>query len=373
MKISLYVFLSILIACNAASHRAIAHTSKRTSNSWQSWSKPEDVGFSSTKLKKVNSFIQTLDTTSMVIIVGGKKLFEYGDITEICYTASVRKSILAILYGNYVADGTIDLNMTLKKLGFDDIEGLTQQEKEATINDLLTARSGIYHVASNVGYDSASAPSRDSKKPGEYFLYNNWDFNAAGAIFEHLTKQNMYDALENLATNIGMEDFDRNLQQKAGDTTKSWYPAYYMWLSTRDMARIGYLMLRNGKWHEQQVIPTAWVQKIITPTTRFKELQEQKIPPKSTPFDFGYMWWIFTSDPHRPWAEGSYTAWGAYGQSISVFPKFDMVIAHKTALNKEAKDTWDAYMKDHSKQEPERNSVSMSQYLQILDYLFSDQ
>ena len=35
--------------------------------------------------------------------------------------------------------------------GIDDIGGLTAAEKEATIGDLLTARSGVYHEASNGG------------------------------------------------------------------------------------------------------------------------------------------------------------------------------------------------------------------------------
>src|SRR2546422_8464196 len=33
--------------------------------------------------------------------------------------------------------------------------------------------------------------------------------------------------------------------QKSGDATRSQYPAYHMWYSTRDMARIGLLMLRS--------------------------------------------------------------------------------------------------------------------------------
>ena len=41
-------------------------------------------------------------------------------------------------------------------MGIDEIGGLTEEEKQATVRDLLTARSGIYHPASNDGDDLAS-------------------------------------------------------------------------------------------------------------------------------------------------------------------------------------------------------------------------
>jgi hypothetical protein len=42
----------------------------------------------------------------MMVVVGGCDLFEYGDTSRVSYLASIRKSVLAILYGNYVASDT---------------------------------------------------------------------------------------------------------------------------------------------------------------------------------------------------------------------------------------------------------------------------
>jgi hypothetical protein len=53
----------------------------------------------------------------------------------------------------------------------DDIGGLLPVEKKATVRHLITARSGIYHAASNAGDSSADAPDRGSQEPGEYFLH----------------------------------------------------------------------------------------------------------------------------------------------------------------------------------------------------------
>ena len=207
--------------------------------SWERIQDPESIGYNTQKLAEIKKYVERIKTTGLMVVVGGKVLFEYGDIQQLSYLASVRKSILAMLYGNYVAAGTIQLDMTLKDLNIDDHGGLVPIEKKATIDHLITARSGIYHPASNSGDNSADAPPRGSQEPGTYFLYNNWDFNAAGAIFEQVTGKNIYDALENdIALPITMQDFDRSKQRKSGNLKRSQFQAYHIWLSTRDMARI---------------------------------------------------------------------------------------------------------------------------------------
>jgi CubicO group peptidase (beta-lactamase class C family) len=47
---------------------------------------------------------------------------------------------------------------------------------------------------------------------------------------------------------------------------------------------------------------------------------------------YGYMWWVWDA-PNSPGPfEGAYTGMGAGGQYITVLPKLDMVIAHKTDM-----------------------------------------
>jgi CubicO group peptidase (beta-lactamase class C family) len=140
-----------------------------------------------------------------------------------------------MLYGKYVEDGTIRLDQTLRDIGLTDVGGLSDRELGATVDHIITARSGIYHPASNAGDDTASAPPRGSQRPGAYFLYNNWDFNAAGAIFEKLTGRNIYDALEtDLSGPIGMQDFNRARQRKSGTAVTSQHLAYHMYLLCSD-------------------------------------------------------------------------------------------------------------------------------------------
>jgi len=300
---------------------------------WEKIEKPESAGYSSARLEALRGWLQSIDTTAMMVAVGGRSLFEYGNLSHLSYLASVRKSVLAILYGKYVEDGTIPLGKTLRDLELNDVQGLLPQELEATVEHLISARSGVYHPASNAGDSTASAPPRGSQRPGSYYLYNNWDFNAAGAAFEKLTGKNIYDALEaDLARPIGMQDFDRGKQEKSGDPKRSQHLAYHMFLSTRDMARIGLLMLRGGAWREHQVVSREWIKRISSLVTPFHEMNPPGLRTlgAGNRWGYGYMWWVWDA-PNSPGPfQSAYTGMGAGGQFITILPQLDMVVAHKT-------------------------------------------
>ncbi len=104
--------------------------------------KPEQAGYSSEKLEVLRAWLKTQDTTAMHVSVGGRVVFEYGDLKRVSKVASVRKSILAMLYGKYFADGKIDLDRTVEQIGLNDVEPFLDIEKPATLYNLLTARSG---------------------------------------------------------------------------------------------------------------------------------------------------------------------------------------------------------------------------------------
>ena len=265
--------------------------------------------------------VDSLNTTGLLIIKSGKIILEYGDTKEISYLASARKSILSMMYGKYVIDGKIDLNSTLAELGIDDVNSLTENEKQATIDQIINARSGVYLPAANAG-SGPNMPQRGEFKPGEHFYYNNWDFNVAGTIFEQKTGKNIYKAFEEeFAVPLGFQDFKLENQKKYGNDKLSLHPAYHFYLSTRDMARIGYLMLRKGKWNDKQIIPESWVDKTTTMVSKTGDYSLFK--------GYSYMWWLYI-DSDFELLEGAYTAAGAYGQYITIIPKLDMVIAHKT-------------------------------------------
>jgi CubicO group peptidase (beta-lactamase class C family) len=296
-----------------------------------------DSGFDESKLSRLNDYLETHGaTTGMVVLHAGKVVFEYGDVSEVSYIASCRKSVLSMLYGKPVENGTIDLEQTIGSLGVDEADGLQDSERAATVDNIITSRSGVFHVASNGGYDKKNFLERGSVDPGTYFVYNNWDFNVAGHIFELKTGRSVYEELESqLAIPLGFQDWNIKNQKKYHNPENSIYPAYHMFLSTRDMAKIGQLMLNNGRWNGEQLVPAEWIRKTTSTVTPTRIVNERygRTDSSDVQFSYGYMWWLFDTLHGNAAATGGFSADGYGGQWISVFPGANVVIAHKSKLN----------------------------------------
>ena len=286
---------------------------------------PEAAGFDGEKLAELTEFIrENSGCTSMLVAIDGKIVFTYGDITKVSVIASCRKSVLSMLYGKYVADGTINLDLTVGELGIDDLGGLLPQEKLATVYDLVTSRSGVYHVSATLGGDT-SKYERGKTPHGTKFVYNNWDFNVAGTVFTMLTGKGIYEAFnENLAIPLGLEDYDHKIHKLPGNAKVSKHLGYHFYLSARDMARLGELMRLNGVWNGQTLVPESWVRRstsLVSPLAKSPYLA-----------GYGILWWMLKSDVHRE-LEGGFAATGIYGQYIVIVPKLGMVVAFKSAGN----------------------------------------
>ena len=126
----------------------------------------ERKGWDSSKGMQYYQYVRDSSVvTGLMIIQNGKVILEYGDVQENSYIASCRKSILSMLYGKYVENGTINLNKTIAELNIDDVDGILPLEKEATVQHLISARSGVYHPEGYPGGMQEFAPKRGSKKP----------------------------------------------------------------------------------------------------------------------------------------------------------------------------------------------------------------
>lgn len=181
---------------------------------WERIDTPQAAGSSTTRLDALRATLSGGQTTGMLIVVSGRVLFEYGNIAEVSYIASARKSIVSMLYGKYATNGTIPLGKSLRALRIDDKSGLFPSELDATVGDLLSARSGVYHPAANLGDASDRAPVRGSVKHGTHFLYNNWDFNALGAILERETGRSIYDLFSrDIAAPVGLQDWTERIRR----------------------------------------------------------------------------------------------------------------------------------------------------------------
>ncbi|MEJ2218744.1 MAG: serine hydrolase, partial [Gemmatimonadota bacterium] len=280
----------------------------------------------------------------LVVLVDGKVLMEYGDVVARGYIAGARTAILAMLFGNPVAEGTIRLDATLGDLGLDDRGGLLPVEKLATVEQLLTGRSGVYHPSAFL-WDPKTTPARGSKGPGTYFFGHQWGALAACDVYERMTGRDFYQAVqEDLAEPLALQDFRWSRHRKYGQEQRSQYLIYDLYFSARDLARIGQLMLQHGEWEGRQLIPRDWVARITSVVTPREELDTEV--DRERPLGFGYYWWVWQNpDPMGPYA-GAFTTRGQYGQYLTVLPALHMVVAHQVRAGYSAPTTstsWEEY------------------------------
>lgn len=240
----------------------------------------------------------------VVAMHGEKIVFEYGHTQKLVNCHSARKSIMSLLIGIALEKGFLNLSENLQQLGINESKTpLTNQEKTATIRDLLMSRSGVYLPAeAETDFAKANRPRREQYKPGEFFFYNNFDFNVLGAILEKKTGKTIGAFMEEyLAKPLGMQDFAPSNVVYGNPwpmrNDKSDYRVYWIFLSARDMARIGTLVAQKGKWNNTAVVSANWIKESTTPyTTTLDE--------SMWPFDaYSYLWWL-DKDNHTIWADG---------------------------------------------------------------------
>ena len=320
--------LALISFCLALAVHDHARAEVTPAETWMMYASPEEAGFSAEKIAVAKAVYDKIGAAGLLVVHDGAVLAAWGDVETRFMCHSVRKSFMSALYGPHVAAGRIDLGKTLRDLKIDDIEpSLTDTEKQATVSDLIQSRSGIYHPAAyEPKHMKEGRPARGSEVPGARWWYNNWDFNALLTIFEQETGTKFFEEFrDRLAVPLGMQDFRLRDGYYHMEAKNSMHPAYPLRLSARDMARFDLLMMRGGKWGEQQVIPADWV-KVST-------RQHSKTTGRDYP-GYGYLWWN-ARPPFDAW--GMYSALGVGGNSIDVLPNQKLVFVFRadTYHNKE--------------------------------------
>lgn len=85
-------------------------------------------------------------------------------------------------------------------------------------------------------------------------------------------------------------------------------------INANDLARFGYLMLRNGHWKGRQLISETWMRDMHRPYTRMNDT-----------LDYGLNWWVYRGGKAFA-ARGISLGWAGIS-SLWVLPESDLVIA----------------------------------------------
>ncbi|MCB0669247.1 MAG: serine hydrolase [Saprospiraceae bacterium] len=283
---------------------------------WLQFDNPEEAGFNSAKIKDIKGAFDSLHAHSFLALYKGKVLLNWGDNARRMRCASIRKSLLSALIGIQVDQHQINLEETVCNINLDAFSMLDSLECTAQIKDLLTSTSGIYLPAA---YEpeiwTKRKPARGSHAPGKFWYYNNWDFNVLGTIYEHFSSHSIaFDFNNGIAVPTGMQDYRPEWDFKYFFEADIPVPAYLFKLSTRDLARFGLLYLRQGRWKDQQIVPSGWVSQSTT---------DHAVPWENT--GYGYLWW------RTQLKDGTdlYYASGSGTQGVFVLPSRDLVVVFR--------------------------------------------
>lgn len=266
---------------------------------------------------------------SILIIKDGKLIieeyfFDYNS-TKLHRINSCTKSVTSLLLGislNHNKITNVDQSIFNFFPQYDSYK--TKVKERITLKHLLTMTAGFEEDEDfrDKGPDNFIRDILNSEmetKPGEEFRYSSKCSNLLGGIIYSLeNKQANEFAKEVLFNKLGISEF--RWEKENGllpcDLGLEMYP--------RDMAKIGLLVLNNGRWNGEQIVPEEWVTESTKPYVAESDF-----------FNYGYQWW-YRSKRNKSWwdnpVRGSKTehdmflALGAGGQYIMVIRDLNMVI-----------------------------------------------
>ena len=110
--------------------------------------------------------------------------------------------------------------------------------------------------------------------------------------------------------------------------------------SALDMARLGWLWCKRGRWMDRQLVPEAWLREATrtAPDILVNCPKEQ--------WKYGYGFW--TNDHSQLWPNlpsDSFAASGAGGQHIWVCPSLDLVIVQSPGISRQGAEYGNAFLK----------------------------
>lgn len=156
--------------------------------------------------------------------------------------------------------------------------------------------------------------------PGQAFRYSSGDTNLLSAALKGMLGHKAY--VDYPWTALFKPLGIRNATWET-DADETFVASSYAYLTARDLARIGLLMQRDGRWGERQLLPKEWVDFNRQPFDKYRAGQDEAVP--------GGHWWLNreVQGAARPWPDApvdTFAALGHWGQALYVMPAEQLVI-----------------------------------------------
>lgn len=276
-------------------------------------------------------------TDALLVILDGQLIYErYAAPTTAKtphLTWSISKSLMATVFGVAYGEGLFRLqdpalkfypalnkhpDLTLADLlhwasGLDWQEDYEYAPLKSSVVAMLYTRGHADMAAFTANHDAYA-------KPGQAFRYSSGDSNLLSAALKNIVGPARYPDYPWTAL------FDPLGIRHAvweTDAAGTFVASSYAYLTARDLARVGLLMARDGRWGDRQLLPKDWVAFNREPFSHVQANQDEAAP--------GGQWWLnrAVDGAPTPWPDApadTFAALGHWGQAMYVIPGERLVI-----------------------------------------------
>jgi len=192
--------------------------------------------------------------------------FAGAEATDRFKMASIRKLIVALLFGLMEERGLVHRSTRLRRFGLSDIRPMEDFSLEATMLQLLGCMSGVRHPAvGDPETDGDARSEQPSQTPGTSWRYSNWDFNVLSMILDRCYPGGIAAAYQDLlATPLGLSASIDVVKCYAAPHI-SLFPAQQFHLRMEELERIGLMLAQGGLFSGRRIISKAWIDECSMP------------------------------------------------------------------------------------------------------------
>ncbi|MBK9695904.1 MAG: serine hydrolase [Propionibacteriaceae bacterium] len=228
---------------------------------------------------------------------------------------SASKSVLGAALAIAVERGDIpSLDTRVSDVLPEYFTGSESSRSAITLRDLMTMSAGLswtedeteYKIESSTDWVAAVLGQRMASTPGTSFTYSTGNTHVLSAIIQRATGMGTCEFVHQYLfspMNVTAEHWGRDPQGVSSG-------GYNLYLTPRELAKFGLLMLHDGTWKGQQLVPAKYIQ----------EAQRTVFDVDATT-SYGELFWVRTIAGHK-----TFFAWGWGGQFVYVIPDEDLVL-----------------------------------------------
>jgi len=276
-------------------------------------------------LHEIKQIILKENISSCLINLKGHSIIQYYQnqkMTEKLYNInSITKSVLSILIGIAIDRGELEGTHIPISNYFPII---SQDKKNITIEHLLTMSPG-FEWGEFGKWGGKPTPMIDSEDWVDFILKREMEQNPGEKMYYNSGCSHLLSAILQKVTNEKTATYaEKVLFEPLNITNFRWFDdpkgisigGFGLQLKSEDLLKIGELMLRKGKWQNNQIVSETWVTSSTTP----------KLHTYDDIGTYGYHWWILLDENRKVYNRSIYFAMGYGGQYIIISPLHELVV-----------------------------------------------